>query len=167
MRFYATSEVATLREKRLIAISHIGQLGKDINDRHLRTDGIPETVGALPMAGAVAVTKIGNAIAGDVSNALGAEIEPVPLPKGNLPFIRRDVVSLADNLLGFAGNVIKFRPVPAAGNLVKGAFDAVDLTFIDPALDGGIALFGHSQPKAGSRIFQQTRQQVSDLKLAA
>lgn len=161
---------ATLSEKRLIHISHIGQLGKDIGRFHLRADGPLETVGALPMAAGAGIAKIGNAAVGDIGNLLrgnkGPRIEPVPLPQGNLKYIRRDIASLADNTLDFGKNVITLHPVRALGNVAKGGLDALDLAFIDPVLDGGTALFGHAYEKKGGRVFGQgmdTRAQIAEL----
>ena len=160
MGFYATPAKASLKEKRLIAISHIGQLGKDISRKHLRTDGVLETAGAVPLAVGAGVTKIGNAIAGDVGKALGAQNEPIPLPEGNLAYMQKDTASLIDNTLGAAGNLLTLHPLRATGNIVKGVFDAADILVVDPFLDGGTALFGHAYSK-------KARQEVADLRLAA
>ena len=180
MRCNATPGIG-MQERRLIALqgapksatveqssarSHLGQLWNDTKRYHLRTDGTLELAGSVPMAAGAAIGKIGNAVVGDISNALGAKTRPVPLGEGNLKYMRRDVASLADNALDFGKNVITLHPVRALGNVVKGGFDALDLTFVDPILDGGTALFGHAYERRGGSVFSQnmeTRERISQL----
>jgi len=155
MRF-SPLKMASAREKRLIAISHTGQLGKDIERYHLRTDGPLETVGAIPLAVGAGIGKIGNTVVADISNALGADTHPIPLGEGNFKYMRRDVASVLDNTMAFGKNVLTLHPLRATGNALKTGFDLVDLTFVDPVLDGGTAVFGHAYEKKGSsRILSQ------------
>lgn len=168
MMCFSPSKKASLREKRLIAISHTGQLGNDIKRFHLRADGPLETVGAIPLAVGAGIGKIGNTIVGDISNALGAQVEPIPLGEGNFKYMRRDIASVADNALGFGKNVLTLHPIRATGNVVKGAFDLVDLTLVDPLLDGGTAVFGHAyEKKGGSRVLSQAMDSRAQIRKAA
>lgn len=168
MTCFAASSKASLKEKRLLAISHTGQLGKDIERYHLRSDGPLETVGAVPMAVGAGIGKIGNTIAGDISNALGADVKPIPLGEGNFKYMRRSVASVADNTLDFGKNVLTLHPIRAAGNVVKGGFDLVDLTLVDPLLDGGSAVFGHAyKKKGGSRVLSQAIDTRAQMRKAA
>jgi hypothetical protein len=168
MPLHTASLKASAKEKRLLAISHTGQLGKDIERYHLRADGPLETVGAVPMAVGAGIGKIGNTIAGDISNALGADVEPIPLGEGNFKYMRRDATSVIDNTLGFGKNVLTLHPIRAAGNVVKGGFDLVDLTLVDPLLDGGSAVFGHAYEKrGGSRVLSQAIDTRAQMRKAA
>jgi hypothetical protein len=125
-------------EQRLIRKGDIGQLGRDIKDFHIRADDPLAAAGSVVMAPAAAIAKAGNAIVGSFSP------EPaVPLGESGFKYIARDVQSLANNAVGAVRNLLTLHPLRAAGNVVKGAFDAVDLVTVDPLLDVGSGIFGH------------------------
>jgi len=124
-----------IREHRLIGRGDLRALGEDIDQFHLRADDPIAAVGAVPMALAAGVTKVGNAIVGELSDA-----PPERLGNGPLKYMERDVRSTISNVLNFGKNVLTFRPVKAVGNAIKGAFD---LAIVDPMLDVGSDVFGH------------------------
>jgi len=161
-------ELASTQES--ASFGHLKQLWNDTRRYHIRADGIPEAAGSFPLAVGAGIGKIGNAVVGDISNALGAKTRPVALGEGNLKYMRRDVASIADNAIDFGKNVITLHPIRAIGNAVKGGFDAVDLTFIDPILDGGTAVFGHAYERRSGSVFSQnmtTRKQIAQLQKKA
>lgn len=99
------------------------------------------------MAPAVAITKVGNAIAGEFSprpaDALG---------EGILKYTTRDVKSLIGNTAGAVGNLLTLHPLRAAGNVLKGGIDALDIVAVDPWLDVGSGLVGHTRRQASSAL---------------
>lgn len=125
-------------ENRLIHRGDIGQLGRDIKDYHIRADDPLAAAGTVVMAPIAAVSKAGNAIAGVFSPE-----EAVPLEEGGFKYTARDVKSLVNNTAGAVKNVLTLHPIKAAGNILKGAFDAVDIVTVDPLLDVGSGIFGH------------------------
>ncbi|MBM3228241.1 hypothetical protein FJZ27_05300 [Candidatus Peribacteria bacterium] len=104
-----------IREHRLIGRGDLRALGEDIDQFHLRADDPIAAVGAVPMALAAGVTKVGNAIVGELSDA-----PPERLGNGPLKYMERDVRSTISNVLNFGKNVLTFRPVKAVGNAIKG-----------------------------------------------
>lgn len=99
------------------------------------------------MAPAVAITKVGNAIAGEFSprpaDALG---------EGILKYTVRDVKSLVGNTAGAVGNLLTLHPLRAAGNVLKGGLDALDIVAVDPVLDIGSGIVGHTRRKTSSAL---------------
>lgn len=135
------------REKRLIQKGDFKQLGRDINGHHLRADDPLALAGSVVMAPAVALSKAGNALVGQFSSA-----EAVPLDDGGLAYIRRDIASATGNLLETGKNIIKLKPVAALGSAAKTVFDGLDVVTVDPLLDIGSGIFGHTQTKARARM---------------
>lgn len=133
------------REHRLCAKGDLRQFGRDLTDFHARTDGPLETVGSAIMLPAVAITKVGNAIAGEFSDQ-----EPTELREGAFKYTGRDVRSLMSNAGAAVKNLLTLHPVKAAGNVIKGTFDALDLT-VDPFLDVGASIVGHQNRQTRSR----------------
>lgn len=125
----------TEREHRLLRKGDIGQFGRDVSDYHLRTDDPIAAAGSVVMAPAAAIAKFPNAIAG----AIGSQ-PAKPLPEGALGYMRRDATSAVKNLVG---GVLTLRP----GKILKGAFDTLDLVTVDPLLDAGSVVFGHTRRK--------------------
>lgn len=142
-----TNTTWSAREKRLIHKGDFKQLGQDINGHHLRADDPLALAGSVVMAPATAFSKVGNALVGQFSSA-----EAVPLDDGGLAYIRRDVSSAAKNLLETGKNMITLHPIRAVGSALKTGFDAVDLVTVDPLLDIGSGIFGHTQTKARARM---------------
>jgi len=134
-----------MREHRLIGRGDLRALGQDIDQFHLRADDPIAAIGAVPMALAAGVTKVGNAIAGEFSDA-----PPERLGDGPFKYIERDVRSTVNNVLNLGKNILTFRPVKALGNVAKGALDFIDLAIVDPILDVGSDVFGHINRKRGS-----------------
>lgn len=118
----------------------LGQFGKDLNEFHVRTDDPIAMAGSVLMAPAVAVTKIGNAIGGEFSDR-----PAVPLGDGILKYTIRDIKSLVGNTAGAIGNLLTLHPLRAAGNVLKGGMDALDIVAVDPALDIGSGIVGHTR----------------------
>ncbi len=127
-------------ETRLLRKGDIEQFGRDLHNYHVRTDGNLQTVGSVFMAPAAFIAKFPNAIAGAVG-----EQPAEALPEGHLKYMRRDAKSAITNLLG---GVLTLRP----GKILKGAFDTLDLLTIDPLLDAGSAIFGHTRKQVDSRL---------------
>lgn len=144
MNFSPHSESA--KEERLIARGDIKQWGRDIDDFHIRADDPLATAGSVIMAPAVAITKIGNAIAGEFSTE-----QAEPLKGGGIKYISRDVRSAGKNILAAGKNLLTLHPLRAAGNVLKAGFDGLDIVFVDPLLDIGSGISGH-QNRARSSI---------------
>ena len=132
-------------EHRLVRRGDLKQFGKDLNDYHIRTDNPLAMAGSVVMAPAVAVTKVGNALAGEFSDR-PAE----PLGDGFLKYTARDIKSLAGNTLSAVGNLLTLHPLRAAGNVLKGGLDALDIVVVDPRLDVGSGLVGHTRRQTSS-----------------
>lgn len=99
------------------------------------------------MAPVVAITKVGNAIAGEFSPRPAD-----PLGEGFLKYTTRDVKSLIGNTAGAVGNLLTLHPLRAAGNVLKGGMDALDIVAVDPALDIGSGIVGHTRRKVSSAL---------------
>lgn len=127
-------------ERRLIYKGDIGQLGSDIKDFHVRTDGPIEMAGSVVMAPAVGFTKLGNAVVGHFSDQ-----EAEPLKEGGLKYISRDFRSAGKNLLATGKNLVTLHPLRALGNAAKTLLDGTDIVFVDPFLDVGSGAFGHNR----------------------
>lgn len=112
----------------------------DLNEFHVRTDDPVAVAGDFIMAPAVAVTKLGNAIAGEFSDR-----PPVPLGNSIVKYTWRDIKSLAGNTLSAVKNILTLHPLRAGGNILKGGLDALDITFVDPVLDVGSGIVGHTR----------------------
>ena len=135
-----------MTEARLIRRGDIRQFGKDVNDYHIRTDDPLAMAGSVIMAPAVAITKVGNAIAGEFSDRTAE-----PLGDGVLKYTTRDIKSLVGNTASAVKNVLTLHPLRAAGNVIKGAFDGLDLV-TDPFLDVGSGIFGHTRRKTAATL---------------
>ena len=127
-------------ERRLLKRGDFGQFARDLDEFHVRTDDPIAMAGSVIMAPAVAVTKVGNAIGGEFSDR-PAE----PLREGIIKYTWRDIKSLAGNTLSAVKNVLTLHPLRAAGNVLKGGLDAVDIVAVDPLLDLGSGLVGHTR----------------------
>ncbi|MFA5272932.1 MAG: hypothetical protein WC353_02105 [Candidatus Peribacter sp.] len=127
-------------ERRLIRRGDLAQLGKDIDAFHIRTDDPIAAAGSVVMAPAVAVTKIGNALGGEFS-----DLPAQPLGEGVFKYTMRDIASLGGNTLSAAKNLLTLHPIRAAGNVLKGGLDALDIITVDPVLDIGSGLAGHTR----------------------
>lgn len=134
-------------ERRLLKRGDIGQFWKDLNEFHVRTDDPVATAGAVIMAPAVALTKVGNAIAGEFSPR-----KAEPLGDGIVKYTARDIRSLIGNTAGAVGNLLTLHPLRAAGNVLKGGMDALDIVAVDPWLDVGSGLVGHTRRQASSAL---------------
>lgn len=134
------------REHRLCAKGDFGKFVSDLKEFHARTDGPLETVGSAVMLPAVALTKVGNAIAGEFSDQEAPELR-----EGAFKYTGRDIRSLMGNAGAAVKNLLTLHPVKAAGNVLKGTFDALDLT-VDPFLDIGSSIVGHQNRATRSRI---------------
>ncbi|PIR52781.1 hypothetical protein COU76_04510 [Candidatus Peregrinibacteria bacterium CG10_big_fil_rev_8_21_14_0_10_49_10] len=143
MTLFANTLQAALRKRKSIAIPHLVQLKRDICIRHLRTDGILQTVGALPLAVGAGVTKLGNAVVGDVAVFFGAHVEPIPLPEGYFPYTRRNVASISENISKLVHNILHLHLLQALANAAKSSADIFDL-FGDTLLDAGTTVFCHT-----------------------
>jgi len=135
-----------LREARLLRRGDLKQFGEDLSDFHIRTDNPLAMAGSLVMAPAVAVTKLGNAIGGEFSDR-----KAVPLGEGFLKYTTRDIQSLVGNTASAIGNLLTLHPLRAAGNVVKGTLDGLDLA-TDPFLDIGSGIFGHTRRKTSQTL---------------
>lgn len=138
---------SSAKEARLIHKGDFRQLGRDINEHHLRADDPLAAAGSVIMAPAVAISKAGNALVGEFSSA-----EAQPLDDGGLAYIRKDIGSAAKNLFETGKNIVTLHPLRALGSGAKTVFDAVDLVTVDPLLDVGSAIFGHTQTKTRARM---------------
>jgi len=49
-------------------------------------------------------------------------------------------------------NLLTLHPLRAAGNVLKGGLDALDIVAVDPALDIGSGIVGHTRRKASSAL---------------
>ncbi len=125
-------------EHRLIRKNDMETFVDDLRTHHLRTDGGLEAAGSVIMAPAVAITKFPNAVVGTLSGTTSPELR-----EGFGMYTGRDIRSLGQNTVSAIGNLLTLHPLRAAGNVVKGAFDAVDIAVVDPLLDVGSALVGH------------------------
>ncbi len=139
---------ASSAEQRLIRHGDIEQLYRDTRDYHIRADDPLAAAGTVVMAPAAALAKAGNAIAGVFSPE-----EAVPLEEGGFKYTARDIKSLAGNTAGAIKNLLTLHPIKAAGNVLKGAFDAVDIVTVDPLLDVGSGIFGHQKKRNDRKIF--------------
>jgi len=135
-----------LTEHRIIMRGDLKQFGKDLNDYHIRTDDPIATVGSVVMAPAVALTKVGNAIAGEFSDRTAE-----PLDEGAFKYTARDIKSLIGNTASSVKNLLTLHPLRAAGNVIKGAFDGLDLT-LDPFLDVGSGIVGHTRRQTSATL---------------
>lgn len=136
-------ESSTARESRLIFRHDMTQLWRDTNERHIQAIRHPikdpvGAIGAPVMAVGAGVAKIGNAVAGLFSSE-----EAKPLPDGGLAYLRRDIGSVGTNAAAAIKNILTLHPLRAAGNVIKGTFDALDVVTVDPLLDVGSGIFGH------------------------
>lgn len=143
------TNVSTAKETRLLRKGDLRQLGHDINERHVRADDPLALAGSVVMAPAAAFSKVGNALVGQFSSA-----EAVPLEEGGLAYLRRDIASATKNLLETGKNIATLHPIRALGSAIKTGFDAIDVVTVDPLLDIGSAVFGHTQSKTRARIEQ-------------
>ena len=134
-------------ERRLLYKGDIGQFAKDLNDFHIRTDDPIAMAGSVLMAPAVAVTKIGNAIGGELSDRTAE-----PLGDSIVKYTARDVKSLIGNTVGAVGNLLTLHPLRAAGNVLKGGLDAMDIVAVDPWLDVGSGIVGHTRRQVSSSL---------------
>jgi len=136
----------TSAERRMLRKGDIGQFAKDLNQFHIRTDDPIAMAGSVLMAPVVAITKAGNAIAGEFSPRPAD-----PLGEGILKYTARDVKSLIGNTAGAVGNLLTLHPLRAAGNILKGGMDALDIV-VDPLLDMGSGLVGHTRRQVSSAL---------------
>ncbi len=144
---FAQASADSSAERRLIHKGDLGQFGKDLNEFHLRTDDPIAMAGSVLMAPAVAVTKIGNAIGGEFSDQ-----QAKPLGEGILKYTTRDIASLAGNTVSAVKNLLTLHPLRAAGNVLKGGLDALDIVAVDPALDIGSGIVGHTRRQVSSSL---------------
>lgn len=144
---YRRSACGSQAEARLIFKGDLGQFGRDLQDFHLRTDGVRETAGSLVMAPAAVIMKGPNAVVGALVDDRPAD----PLPEGPLAYTRRDITSILGNTGKAVKNLVTLHPLRATGNVIKGAFDVGDL-LTDPFLDTGAAIAGHTRRQVSSSL---------------
>lgn len=137
------------KESRLIYEGDLRQLGRDINDYHIRADDPLAAAGSVVLAPAAGISKFGNALVGEFSDA-PAE----PLGEGGLKYISRDIRSAGTNLLAAGKNLVTLHPIKATGNVLKAGFDGVDVVLVDPLLDIGSGAFGHNNRKTRYAVSQ-------------
>jgi len=140
LQFHMRNTLTSQAENRLIRRGDVRQLGRDIKDFHVRADDSLAAAGTVVMAPVAVFAKAGNAIAG-----LFSPEEAVALEEGGFKYTARDIKSLTRNTTGAVRNLLTLHPLKAAGNVLKGAFDAVDIVTVDPLLDVGSGIFGHQE----------------------
>ncbi|MDD5751350.1 MAG: hypothetical protein PHS73_02420 [Candidatus Peribacteraceae bacterium] len=140
------SVICGFAEHRLIGRGDLKQFAKDLNEFHIRTDDPVATAGSVVMAPVVALTKLGNAVAGEFSDRMAQ-----PLGEGAFKYTARDIKSLVGNTASAVKNLLTLHPLRAAGNVIKGAFDGLDLT-LDPFLDVGSGIAGHTRRQAAATL---------------